>query len=344
MSKKNNGRKNSERPFKILLYVLIMIGIIGMAFCSLFFIINQININSAYQDLKNYPQNMVITRAEYIKELSEAQATASTKDLISLLYGFLSSAFISVGLYFLKESQQATKDTKISAEDVKEKYDKVCDYYNTISEYKQKIGDIAEKSNTMLEEVRNYNNEITDHYNRILENEAKIDIIIKNSNIELEKVSSHLEEQSRSVLLQTYIERAIMSCHFIELLIVMASDLRLFITETLGTAIDRRADIIAVIYRALPRIRDSLHWTGDLNISNSKMTESNIDILMQGVKEIELSFKTIIKYSRDFPELEQFNETWDEFIEYCNLIKKNLKEIRFGKGRAITEGTEKVHL
>ena len=52
---------------------------------------------------------MTIQKDEYIKRLSEAQNTASSRDLIALMYGVLSTVFITVGLHFLRETGQSCK-------------------------------------------------------------------------------------------------------------------------------------------------------------------------------------------------------------------------------------------
>ena len=114
----NEHRGRSEKPragnllFTALLILLIAMGALGLGACFWFFIQNQININTAYQDMKNATYAITIDRAEYIKTLSEAQASASTKDIMTLLYGFMSTAILTVGLRALSETQTAAEKVK----------------------------------------------------------------------------------------------------------------------------------------------------------------------------------------------------------------------------------------
>ena len=139
-----------RKPSLIFWVAVVAITCCGVIFLSavFFFIQNQYNINQVYQGIDfsstAAPQqtqlpiqsaspsaspsvepvstlsdeDMVIRKDDYIKRLSEAQNSASSRDLIALLYGVLSTVFITVGLHFLRETGQSCKRAEVVCQTV----------------------------------------------------------------------------------------------------------------------------------------------------------------------------------------------------------------------------------
>lgn len=150
-AKSGNGEEKANRTsaFGVLVVVLTAIGILGLVACVTFFIVNQFTINRAFQDMNKNSVLVEMGRAQYIKDLSEAQSSASTRDIVSLLYGFLSTAFITVGLHFMRESKQAADDakkiTQIAEDKQKSLEAKVSDIDESWKEIQQHITALQKK-------------------------------------------------------------------------------------------------------------------------------------------------------------------------------------------------------
>ena len=242
---------------------------------------------------------------EYVRTLSEAQTAASTKDIISLLYGFLSSAFIAVGLNFLRETQQAAKDTKDNVTKINDKYSEIKQKQTQIEQGYKEIEDL--KINTVAN--ISFLQKNLEEQNEDLKSKTMVNISFLQKN---------LEEQNQRVLLQTYIEQALICCRSIELLSLMES------IELKGQE--------EMIYRSLPRIRDSMHWSVELliemNGTECSLSTRQIRILIRGVLEVITTISAIKNKCMQNKLMPEITDTWDEFANYANAIYKSLTTLR----------------
>lgn len=174
-----------------------------------------------------------------------------------------------------------------------------------------------------LKEVREFHDQIKIMHQEIAEKSESVSSFRESAERDVEELERRQLLLGKSLLLDTYIEQAIISGHTIEVLSLMLS------------VVSEKSKTIDMIYRALPRIRDSLNWSNDLvdQICRSPdylrvMDDKQASSLSRGIAELRSSLKNIIEQTKSNDELEQFRTTWEDFLDYCTEISYALRKIR----------------